>query len=51
MSKALENVAYKEFLELSKKLVSDKSQLQPKIAQLQFQVDHMKRLLHGSKTI
>tara|TARA_R110002050_G_C8908479_1_gene510617 strand:+ start:882 stop:1898 length:1017 start_codon:yes stop_codon:yes gene_type:complete len=56
MSKALEDMSYEELLEASKKLESglsnaesEKSLLESKIAQLQFRIDQMNRLLYGSK--
>jgi len=56
MSKALEDMSYEELLEASKKLESglsnaesEKSLLESKVAQLQFRIDQMNRLLYGSK--
>ena len=63
MSKALENMNFDELLGASKEMASkltcaeyklasaesDKTKLESKIAQLQFQVDQMNRLLYGSK--
>jgi transposase len=56
MSKTLENMSFDELLEVNKKMESklasaesEKTTLESKIAQLQFQVDQMNRLLYGSK--
>jgi len=42
-------MGYEELLEANKKLESDKSTLESKVNQLQFQIDQMNRLLYGSK--
>jgi transposase len=56
MSKALENMSFDELLEVNKKLESEKAELQKtsqkmeaRLNEMQFQIDQMKRLLHGSK--
>jgi transposase len=49
MTKVLENMGFEELLQVSKKLLSENLNLESRVADLQFQVDQMNRLLHGSK--
>ena len=49
MSKALENMSYEQLLEVNKQLESKLSDTESRLAELQFQIDQMNRLLYGSK--
>jgi transposase len=56
MSKALENMSFEELLEANKKLESEKEELleaskkmEVRLAEMEFQIEQMKRMLYGSK--
>lgn len=49
MSKALGDMGYEELLETGKKLESKLISAESKVAQLQFQIDQMNRMIYGSK--
>jgi hypothetical protein len=49
MTKVLENMSFEELLQVNKKLFSENLNLESKVADLQFQVEQMNRLLYGAK--
>jgi transposase len=56
MSKALENMSFEQLLEANKKLESEKEELleaskkmEVRLAEMEFQIEQMKRMLYGSK--
>jgi len=49
MSKALENISYEQLLEVNKQLESKLSDTESRLAEMEFQLDQLKRLYYGSK--
>jgi len=49
MSKALENMSFDKLLEVTRKLESDKIELESKLRYMQFQIEQLNRLLFGTK--
>ena len=49
MTKVLENMSFEELLQVTTKLLAEQSKLESKVADLQFRIDQMNRLLYGAK--